>query len=215
MEAPKRASKLTRMTSGMNRDQVLGYLHAEGLNVDSVRKDSGRYEEVLRLVAQRKKEILEKETMGLVEFVDADHDFSAVGGMEEIKRELMDIAHNIREGRTQHVPMGLLFTGPMGTGKTFMAEAFARSSGLTAIKFKNFRSKWVGATESNLDKILNVVKAIGNVLLIVDEVDRAFGSSGDSDGGTTSRVIARLKEFMSDTSNRGRVSFHFNDQQTR
>jgi len=59
-----------------------------------------------------------------------------------------------------------------------------------------------------LEKILTVVKAIGNVLVIIDEGDRAFGAGpGEGDGGTTSRVIARIKEFMSDTTNRGRVLF--------
>jgi SpoVK/Ycf46/Vps4 family AAA+-type ATPase len=96
----------------------------------------------------------------------------------------------------------------MGTGKTFVAEAFAKECGLTTIKFKNFRSKWVGATEGNLEKILTVIQAIGQVIVIIDEGDRSFGNSdGDGDGGTSSRVIARLKEFMSDTENRGRVLF--------
>src|SRR5262249_5283453 len=77
-----------------------------------------------------------------------------------------------------------------------------------------FRSKWVGATESNLERILSVVQGIGNVIVIIDEGDRSFGGGGgggeeggDGDGGTSSRVIARLKEFMSDTSNRGRAVF--------
>ena len=96
----------------------------------------------------------------------------------------------------------------MGTGKTFVAEAFAKECGLTTIKLKNFRSKWVGATEGNLEKILGVVRAIGQVVVIIDEGDRAFGTGeGESDGGTSSRVIARIKEFMSDTSNRGRILF--------
>jgi SpoVK/Ycf46/Vps4 family AAA+-type ATPase len=96
----------------------------------------------------------------------------------------------------------------MGTGKTFVAEAFARECGLTTIKLKNFRSKWVGATEGNLEKILSVIKAIGQVVVIIDEGDRAFGNTdGEGDGGTSSRVIARIKEFMSDTSNRGRILF--------
>jgi len=95
-----------------------------------------------------------------------------------------------------------------GHGKTFVAEAFVKEAGLTAIKFKNFRSKWVGATEGNLEKILSVVQALGQVIVIVDEGDRAFGSQdGEGDGGTSSRVMARLKEFMSDTTNRGRVLF--------
>jgi SpoVK/Ycf46/Vps4 family AAA+-type ATPase len=105
--------------------------------------------------------------------------------------------------------MGILFTGPMGTGKTFVAEAFAKECGLTAIKLKNFRSKWVGATEGNLERILSVIRAIGQIIVIIDEGDRAFGNTGDGDGdgGTSSRVIARIKEFMSDTENRGRVLF--------
>ncbi|MBX2813025.1 MAG: AAA family ATPase [Myxococcales bacterium] len=207
-EMTKRASKLARMTSGMSRHQVLNYLNAEGNNTTRQEQETDRYDEVLSLLVQRKKEILQKETFGLVEFVSPAHDFSAVGGMDAIKRELMEIAHNIREGQHHRVPMGLLFTGPMGTGKTFVAEAFAKSSGLTAIKLKNFRSKWVGSTEANLDKILSVVKAIGNVLIIIDEGDRVFGSaSTDHDGGASSRVIARMKEFMSDTNNRGRVLF--------
>jgi transitional endoplasmic reticulum ATPase len=46
------------------------------------------------------------------------------------------------------------------------------------------------------------------VVIIIDEGDRAFGNTdGDGDGGTSSRVIARIKEFMSDTSNRGRILF--------
>src|SRR5690349_22728030 len=101
------------------------------------------------------------------------------------------IARNIREGRTARVPMGLLFTGPMGTGKTFVAEAFVKESGLTGIKLKNFRSKWVGATEANLERILSVVQGIGNVIVIIDEGDRSFGGGGgedgEGDGGTSSR----------------------------
>lgn len=203
------ARKLARLTSGMTDEQAKEYIdmldHKQQLDARFGEPD--RYTEVLAMLDARKREILERECFGMVEFVDPDHDFSAVGGMEEVKRELMQVAHNIREGQRSRVPMGLLFTGPMGTGKTFVAEAFAKSSGLTAIKLKNFRSKWVGSTEGNLEKILTVVKAIGNVLVIIDEGDRAFGNTGDSDGGTSSRVIARIKEFMSDTTNRGRVLF--------
>jgi len=174
------------------------------------------HEEILRLIEKRKREVIERECFGLIEFVDAKTDFSVVGGIPEVKQELISVARNIREGRTARVPMGMLFTGPMGTGKTFVAEAFVKESGLTGIKLKNFRSKWVGSTESNLERILGVIHGIGNVIVILDEADRSFGSGGSGgsggdddggDGGTGSRVVARLKEFMSDTANRGRVLF--------
>ena len=207
----KRARKLAAVTQGMAQEEIQELVGvsvpAAGPAADGKQEEYGA---VLDLIGRRKREIIERECFGLVEFVEPKHDFSVVGGMEEVKRELGAIAKNIREGRTSRVPMGLLFTGPMGTGKTFVAEAFAGESGLTTIKLKNFRSKWVGATESNLERILGVVQAIGNVILIIDEADRSFGSGGeegDGDGGTSSRVVARIKEFMSDTANRGRILF--------
>jgi SpoVK/Ycf46/Vps4 family AAA+-type ATPase len=211
-DAAARAHKLAALTSNLDRDGIKELLAPEASiplpeaavpnPVERARKETDR------LIFQRKREILERECFGLVEFVAPAHGFEVVGGMEEIKKDLLVIAESIREGRTSRVPMGVLFTGPMGTGKTFVAEAFAKECGLTTIKLKNFRSKWVGATEGNLEKILNVIKAIGQVVVIIDEGDRAFGNTdGEGDGGTSSRVIARIKEFMSDTSNRGRILF--------
>jgi AAA+ superfamily predicted ATPase len=203
--ALERAGKLAQITRGMPKSEIRRLIAPDGPKTPV--SDGDARTEVLRLIAARKREIIERECYSLIEFVEPKHGFDVVGGMEEVKQDLSQIAKNIREGRRTRVPMGLLFTGPMGTGKTFVAEAFAKESGLTAIKFKNFRSKWVGATEGNLERILQVIQAIGQVLVIIDECDRAFGNQGEDDGGTNSRVIARIKEFMSDTQNRGRVLF--------
>jgi transitional endoplasmic reticulum ATPase len=211
-DAAQRAHKLAALTADLSRDEIKKLLAPQAAtptpdeNIPTPAERARK--ETDRLIAERKREILERECFGLVEFVEPAHGFEVVGGMEEVKKDLLVIADSIREGRASRVPMGILFTGPMGTGKTFVAEAFAKECGLTAIKLKNFRSKWVGATEGNLEKILNVIRAIGQVVVIIDEGDRAFGNTdGEGDGGTSSRVIARIKEFMSDTSNRGRILF--------
>jgi SpoVK/Ycf46/Vps4 family AAA+-type ATPase len=208
-DAAKQADPgLSDRDAGRYADQTAGLKAVQITSLLAPAMSEAAQQEAGRLIGVRKREILERECFGLVEFVVPEHGFEVVGGMEEVKKDLMLIAENIREGRTSRVPMGILFTGPMGTGKTFVAEAFAKECGLTTIKLKNFRSKWVGATEGNLEKILGVVKAIGQVVVIIDEGDRAFGAGeGESDGGTSSRVIARIKEFMSDTSNRGRILF--------
>ena len=210
--AAERAHKLAALTSNLSRDEIKELIAptagtpAPDATLPSPFERARK--ETDRLIAQRKREILERECFGLIEFVEPAHGFEVVGGMEEVKKDLLLIAESIREGRTSRVPMGILFTGPMGTGKTFVAEAFAKECGLTTIKLKNFRSKWVGATEGNLEKILSVIRAIGQVVVIIDEGDRAFGNTdGEGDAGTSSRVIARIKEFMSDTSNRGRILF--------
>jgi len=211
-DANERAAKLAQLTTGMTHEEI-GKLLAPSSAPLPLAGEGGRRpgegrKEIDLLIAKRKREILERECFGLVEFIEPAYGFEVVGGMEEVKKDLMMIADAIRNGERTRVPMGILFTGPMGTGKTFVAEAFAKECGLTTIKLKNFRSKWVGATEGNLEKILNVIKAIGQVVVIIDEGDRAFGNTdGEGDGGTSSRVIARIKEFMSDTSNRGRILF--------
>jgi transitional endoplasmic reticulum ATPase len=211
-DAKERAGKLAVLTASLSKDEIRKLLSPAGgggapADPAATVAEKTRHE-AEKLIAARKREILERECFGLVEFVRPEFGFEVVGGMDEVKKELSAIADNIREGRTSRVPMGILFTGPMGTGKTFVAEAFAKECALTTVKLKNFRSKWVGATEGNLEKILTVIQAIGQVVVIIDEGDRAFGNTdGEGDGGTSSRVIARIKEFMSDTSNRGRILF--------
>jgi AAA+ superfamily predicted ATPase len=210
------ARRLAEVTAGLKLVQVKAILDppapegGTGEGEGSVRALLGAAarDEALALVARRKREIIERECAGLVEFVEPKHDFSAVGGIEQVKAELRAVAAHLREGRRARSPMGILFTGPMGTGKTFVAEAFAREAGLPAVKLKNFRSKWVGATEGNLERILSVVQAMGPVIVMIDEGDRTLGGEdGETDGGTSSRVMARLKEFMADGTNRGRVLF--------
>lgn len=188
--------QIAKITAGLSLNQIRGIFRQA--------RQSGQAID-FRTVNRRKKAIIEQECHSLVEFVDPGHDFSHVGGMDAVKQELLRVAEAIKAGRRNRVPMGLIFVGPMGTGKTFLAEAFARESGLTCLKLKNFREKWVGSTEGNLEKILQVVDGLGYVLLIIDEADRSLSGGSEGDGGTSSRVIARLKEFMSDTSHRGRV----------
>lgn len=188
--------QLGKVTAGLSLMQVRGLLRTARQAREAI---------TFRTVNRRKKAIIEQECNGLVEFVDPGHSFADVGGNDAIKATLTRVSEAIKAGRRNAVPMGAIFVGPMGTGKTFVAEAFAASSGLTCLKFKNFREKWVGSTEGNLERILSVVDGLGYALLIIDEADRSLSAGSDGDGGTSSRVIARLKEFMSDTRHRGRV----------
>jgi AAA+ superfamily predicted ATPase len=157
-------------------------------------------------IAARKKAIIEGECGGLVELIRPSYGLDAVAGMEEAKQVLKQVVRNVREGAYAKVPMGIAFIGPMGTAKTFTGTAFAGECGMTCVKFRNIYERWVGASEGNLDKILEVVEALGPVVLVIDEIDRAMaGGRAEGDSGTSSRIYARLKEFMSDTRHRGRI----------
>src|SRR5678810_1478531 len=89
------------------------------------------------------------------------------------------------------VPMGYLLCGPVGTGKSFLAMCAAGEIGAPCLMLKNFRSKYVGETEGNLERVLAVLRAMGPVVVVVDEADAALGSrEQESVSGTSSRVFA-------------------------
>jgi len=70
---------------------------------------------------------------------------------------------------------------------------------------------WVGATESNLERIFDVLRALGQVVVFVDEADQATGKrdGGGEDGGLSGRVYSMLAKEMSETRNRGRILWVF------
>ncbi len=201
----ERAKRMANITAGMTVEEISNMVNpAHPIVVDSTPE-----EEMLAIVRKRKREIIERECGGLIEFVDSKCGLESVGGCDYIKTELKEIADVFKGGDRTLSPMGMLAVGAMGAGKTFVIRAFVKDAGLVAVALKNFRSKWQGATESNLERVLATVKAMGPIAVIIDEGDRTFGGGGgdDTDGGTNSRVMARLKEFMSDTDNRGSVLF--------
>ncbi|MCL1962079.1 MAG: AAA family ATPase [Desulfovibrionaceae bacterium] len=203
--AESRARQMAAITAGKTEQEIVDLVAPSA----QARDDAPQTQELVRVIHDRKREIIEKECAGLLSFMESRQGLEAVGGNEKIKTELMDIARQMKTGNSRLAPMGLLCVGPMGSGKTFVVRAFLKEAGLTGVALKNIRSKWQGATEANLERVLATVKAMGPIAVVIDESDRSFGGKeqADTDGGVSARVMARLKEFMSDTDNRGQVLF--------
>jgi AAA+ superfamily predicted ATPase len=163
------------------------------------RVDSQRFREL-------KKEIIERECQGLVEFVEPGHTLDMVVGHAEAKRRLQEDAQWIGQGQLDTAPMGYLICGPVGTGKTFLAECYAGSIGIPCATLKNFRSKYVGETEGNLQKVLSVLRWLGPVVVVIDEADAALGTrQAEGDSGTSARVFSMIARQMGDTRYRGKI----------
>lgn len=158
-----------------------------------------------------KKELIEKEAFGRVEFIESKRTLDAVAGHDEAKRWLRQDASLLRRGRLRGIPMGYLLCGRIGTGKTFLVECWAGEVGIPVVELKNFRDKWVGATEGNLEKIFTILHALGQVVVFVDEADQMTGKrdSGSSDSGLSGRIYGMLAREMSDTRNRGKIIWIF------
>ena len=158
-----------------------------------------------------KKDMIERECQGLLEFVESPFTLDNVAGLDAVKAWLREDTELLRRGALSALPMGYLIAGRIGTGKTFLVQCWAGELGIPCVVFKNFRDRWVGATESNLEKIFGVLRALGQVVVFVDEADQAAGrrESGDGDSGLSGRVYSMLAKEMSDTRNRGKILWVF------
>jgi hypothetical protein len=154
-----------------------------------------------------KKELVENDTNGLIEFLETKRTLNDVCGLDSIKAWLRQDIQLWRKNDTAALPKGYLLCGPVGTGKTYLVECLAGEAAVPVVKMKNFRDKWVGSSEGNLEKIFRLIHALGRCYVFIDEADQALGrrdaSSGDS--GVSGRIYSMLAEEMGNSTNRGSV----------
>ncbi|MGB8854477.1 MAG: AAA family ATPase [Pirellulales bacterium] len=156
--------------------------------------------------AARKKDMIERSCQGLVEFIQPRLTLDAVAGHDAAKARLQADARAIQRGQLESAPMGYLICGPVGTGKSFIAECYSGSVGIPCAVLKNFRSKYVGETEGNLEHALDVLRSLGPVVVIIDEADAALGNRDQGgDSGTSARVFSMIARQMGDTRYRGKI----------
>jgi hypothetical protein len=158
-------------------------------------------------LGELKKALVEKDCEGLIEFVEPDRSLEHVIGLDSVKDWLRQDLALWRQDERQALPMGYLFCGPVGTGKTYLAECLAGEAGVPVVTLCNFRDRWVGSTEANLEKIFSLLHALGRCIVFVDEADQALGKrqSGSGDSGVSSRVYSMIAREMSDPDNRGHL----------
>ena len=158
-------------------------------------------------LVQLKKQIVENDCNGLIDFMESDRSFADLYGQEKIKAWLKQDVQLWRNNDLGALPMGYLFCGPVGTGKTFLVNCLAGEAGVPVVKLKNFRDRWVGSTEGNLEKIFRLLHALGRCIVFIDEADQALGrrDGGSGDSNVSGRVYSMMAEEMSNTKNRGKI----------
>jgi hypothetical protein len=143
----------------------------------------------------------------LIEFIETSRTLNDLYGLDKIKSWFRQDIALWKQNDMAALPKGYLLCGPVGTGKTFLVECLAGEASVPIVKLKNFRDKWVGSSEGNLEKIFRLIHALGRCYVFIDEADQALGrrdaSSGDS--GVGGRIYSMLAEEMGSSTNRGRV----------
>ncbi|MBC8008797.1 MAG: ATP-binding protein, partial [Burkholderiales bacterium] len=192
------ADDLARRTSG------LPLLRIEQLLATALR--NGR-RVTAAYVSQGKRRLIEEFCGDLVTFKDPKpgRSLDLVATHVAAKARLRELATLIRDGHHAVVERGVLVPGRVGVGKSFLIDCFASECGLPVLELGQFRSKWVGETERQQARILLTIRALGPVIVVVDEADAVFGNrSADGDSGVSSRVFAAFAAHLGDSSLRGR-----------
>jgi hypothetical protein len=89
-------------------------------------------------------------------------------------------------------PRGLLCTGRPGTGKTIGSKWLARALGVPLLRLDvgAVMSKYVGESEQNLHRALQVVESSAPCVMLIDEIEKLF--TGGDDSGVTQNLLAGL-----------------------
>ncbi|HEY8151089.1 MAG TPA: ATP-binding protein [Vicinamibacteria bacterium] len=159
-------------------------------------------------IVERKIDLLRQEYGDVLEILSPRHGLDAVGGLDHATRELREVADIMRRGLTSAAPLGIILMGPPGTGKTYLAECFAKECGMLCVRFRPLRGMYVGQSERNQEKAFAAIRALAPVVVIVDESDQAEGGNRDSgggDSGVAERMRASSFNFWADNALRGRV----------
>lgn len=135
-----------------------------------------------------------------------------VGGMEDVKNEIeRDIIRPLTEDREKAQMFGIplpnvLFHGPPGTGKTYMAQAIATELGLPFVKLSgaDVTSEWINQSAGEINRLFKeaeyLAKKEGGAVIFLDELDAVLP---ERSGDTHEENRKVVNEFLNHLSNAG------------
>ncbi|MGH8568315.1 MAG: AAA family ATPase, partial [Gammaproteobacteria bacterium] len=188
-----------RITSGLRLSDIEELLcHAGGLKRPITRDG----------VRVRKRQTIDQLCHGLVEVIEPTEGFESVAGCRAAKEYFNAIKPLWLSGHGS-LPQGILLAGTPGSGKSFLIKALAMELGVPCLVMRGVREQWVGASERNMDRVLQVADSLAPCIFWTDELDQQLGgerSSGPSgDSGVNGRLLGRILEFFGDSRIRGRI----------
>ncbi len=161
-----------------------------------------------QFIWSKKIELIEKQSGGVLQVVRPKHGFETIGGLDHVKDALRVQIKKLRSG-SQTTDKGWILMGPPGTGKTIIAEALAKESGVNFVMLGNVLSKFVGDSERNMNMAMDIARAMAPTIIFVDEAAEAIGNGEgyNGDSGVSDRVRGKLQNVMGDDSTRGKLFF--------
>lgn len=161
--------------------------------------------ETITDVLEAKKQLLRHS--GMLEFIEASDNMSAVGGLENLKHWLEQRRGAWEDSARDfglEPPHGVVILGVQGCGKSLCARAVAGEWKLPLVKFDTSAvyDKYIGETEKRIRKVFQVAEGLAPCVLWIDELEKVFAGSGpdsaSADAGVSSRLLASFLSWMQD-----------------
>lgn len=149
----------------------------------------------ISLIFAQKQQMIKK--AGILEMVPLKESLEDIGGLENLKswlRRKAAVLQNMEDARAfgVDVPKGVLIAGVPGCGKSLSAKAAASLFDIPLLRLDMGRllGKYVGESEANMRKAIELAEAISPCVLWIDELEKAFAGIGGQGGGA--EVTTRL-----------------------
>ncbi|CAI5463823.1 unnamed protein product [Closterium sp. Yama58-4] len=134
--------------------------------------------------------------------------FEDVAGVDEAKRELMELVQGIKGAGAfaamgAHIPKGVLLIGPPGTGKTLLARVVAAEADVPffAASASEFVEMFVGRGAARVRELFREARKAAPAIVFIDEIDavgaRRGASSNDERDQTLNQLLTELDGFDS------------------
>ncbi len=177
---------------------------AENVFAKTLVLDGRLSSEDISVIFSEKQQIIKKS--GLLEYYEAQENFSHVAGLENLKQWLIkrQIAFTERAAKFGlPSPRGVMLLGVQGCGKSLCAKAVSSLWNLPLLRFDigQMFSSLVGSSEENIRRAIQTAESVAPAILWIDEIDKALaGSTGGSasDAGTSARVFGTLLTWLSE-----------------
>jgi AAA+ superfamily predicted ATPase len=154
----------------------------------------------IALVTREKRQVVRGS--GALDLYEANESLADVGGLEVLKDWLRLRGSAFSKAARDYglpEPKGIALIGIPGTGKSLTAKMIAGLWRLPLLRLDvgALYGRYVGESEENARRALRLAETIAPSVLWIDELEKGI-ATGDSDGGTSLRVLATLLSWMQD-----------------
>lgn len=171
----------------------------------------------VKAIAAEKKRLIDQEP-AMTYYEPRPGGFDNVGGLDVFKEwaRKQKIAYS-PEARAYNLklPKGAMLIGVSGCGKTLSCQALGAEWNWPVVRLdiNALKGKYVGESEARLRNIFTKIDALGQVIVYIDEVEKALEGAvnGSADGGVSADALGAILTWMQDRAGQAFVMMTAND----